>query len=491
MAEKAIQVETRLEKVKTGMYAFLLKKAFDLPIGEKILLDKFKKKLHEEILSDEKGTIRPIQEKKYQFLMAMLECARRNYKKGWISKKSIDRVLETLVKYNFMARDRNREIKDKFKKRYGLEPPSFILLSPTQECNLKCEGCYACAMAKAPKLSYEAVDKITGELYNEWSARFMAISGGEPFMYRDEGKTLFDIWKKYNQMFFLVYTNGTLLTKEVCKKLADLGNVTPAISIEGNEKDTDCRRGKGMYKQILKAAKNLREVGVPFGVSVTGTMKNIDTILDEKFYDFIFQELGATYMWQFQIMPVGEAKDLKELTVTPKKRIELYRLWEKMLKEKKYCIADFWNSGILSDGCIAYGGNGGYFHVDWNGNIMPCVFVHYYEDNVIDLFKKGKKLADALNSDLFKRGREWQKEYGLKDKKHPNNWLMPCSIKDHWSNFRKNILTKTAKPEDKEAEEALKSKEYNKTLKQFEKEMTELSEPIWKKEYIEADKKKK
>jgi MoaA/NifB/PqqE/SkfB family radical SAM enzyme len=38
-------------------------------------------------------------------------------------------------------------------------------------------------------------------------------------------------------MYFLFFTNGTLITKEVAEKLAQLGNVTPAISVEGFEKE--------------------------------------------------------------------------------------------------------------------------------------------------------------------------------------------------------------------------------------------------------------
>ena len=94
-----------------------------------------------------------------------------------------------------------------FKKKYGTEPPSFLVFSPTQVCNLKCLDCYACSTLNSKTLPYDIVDKVVDEVYNEWGSRFMTISGGEPFMYKNNGKTLFDIWEKYNEMFFLVYTN--------------------------------------------------------------------------------------------------------------------------------------------------------------------------------------------------------------------------------------------------------------------------------------------
>jgi len=467
-----------------SIYLTILKQVLHTKVGRDALLENYKKKIYKAVVEDNTTSPKAVQLKKYHFLVALLESTKRNLDKGYVSNHFIDRVMDTLVKYGFTDQDLNKEKKDKFKEKYGILPPSFIVLSPTQKCNLKCEGCYASSHENCPTLPFETVDKICEEVYNEWGNRFMTISGGEPLLYKDGDKTLFDIWRKYPEMFFLFYTNSTLITKEIAKKFAELGNVTPAISIEGGEKETDERRGKGIYKKILEAFQNLREAGVSFGVSITATSKNINTLLDENFYKFLFEEQGASYMWEFQLMPIGKAKDMKELMITPEQRVELYKIWEKML-EKGYAIADFWNSGVLSDGCIAYGRSGGYLYVDWNGNIMPCVFVPYYVDNILELHKQGKKLADALNSEFFKNGRKWQEDYGLSHIHSPDNWLMPCSIRDHYKNFKDNILTKDAKPEDAPAAEALKSKDYEKTLDEFDKELEEKTKPIWKEKYLE------
>ncbi|MBA7627287.1 hypothetical protein ES703_34749 [subsurface metagenome] len=45
----------------------------------------------------------------------------------------------------------------------------------------------------------------------------------------------------------------------------------------------------------------MREVGVPFGISVTATSKNINVLLGDEFYDFDFKEQGASYMWELQM----------------------------------------------------------------------------------------------------------------------------------------------------------------------------------------------
>ncbi|MEM4336897.1 MAG: radical SAM/SPASM domain-containing protein [Candidatus Woesearchaeota archaeon] len=469
--------------IKENAYVYLLEKIIYSKKIRPLLLKQFYNMAHKALVENNKTHNKAVMEKKYQYFRAMLECALRNIDKGYISKDVAKKIIRTLVK-NALLKDEKTIAR--IKKKYG-EVPAFIVLSPTSKCNLKCTGCYAAAGGvKFNTLPFDVVNKIVKESH-DWGNRFMTISGGEPFLYNYKGKTLFDIWKKYNDMFFLVYTNSTFITPEIAKKLAKLGNVTPAISVEGFEKETDERRGKGVFKRILQSFKNLREAGVPFGISVTATRKNVKLLLSDKFYDYYFINQGASYMWQFQLMPIGRGKDCMELMITPKDRVKLYSKWKHLLEDKKYCVADFWNSGVLSDGCIAYGREAGYLYINWDGNIMPCVFVPYYVDNIIDLYKKGKTLHDALNSEFFRRGREWQKEYGLKNIKKPKNWLMPCSIRDHYRNWKDNIATRDIKPENKDAEEALKSEEYRKKLEEFDNELTRLTEKIWKKEYLEAD----
>jgi len=270
----------------------------------------------------------------------------------------------------------------------------------------------------------------------------------------------------------------------VAQKLAELGNAYPQISIEGSEAETDERRGKGVFQRILKAVSYLREVGLPYALSVTATRKNLKTLLSDEFYHFWFEEQGASYMWLFQLMPIGRGKEVFDLMPTPEERIKLYRKWEELL-QRKYPVADFWNSGVLANGCIAYAREtSGYFYIDWHGNITPCVFIPYYVDNVYDLYQKGKTLGDALVSDFFKKGREWQRKYGYGcPAQKIQNWLMPCSIRDHYKYFREIILPEEAKGEDKFAEEAKNSKEYFEKLVSYDEKLKELTDPIWEREY--------
>jgi len=265
--------------------------------------------------------------------------------------------------------------------------------------------------------------------------------------------------------------------------MAELGNITPAISVEGFEKETDARRGKGIHKQILKAMENLRKNGVLFGVSVTATRNNTNTLLTDEFYNFYFEELGATYMWMFQYMPIGR-KFTTELMVTPEQRFELFKKWKQVLSKKEWFVADFWNSGILSDGCISCGKSGGYFYIDWNGNIMPCVFVPYYKHNVKQLFAENKKIVDALFSDFFVKGRKWQSKYFNQNGKL-GNMLRPCFIRDHHKTFLDIARETNVMPQDEAAKEAMNDEEYHKELIKFDEKLKKIEDPYWDNVYIQ------
>ena len=426
----------------------------------------------------------------YNFMSSIVSQASFNLDKGYIKPAVMKKMVQVFVGDSYTP-DRHKKlnpVKEAYKEKHGDYPPQFLVLSPGKGCNLHCTGCYASANSvDAEKLDFETSRRIVREAHDLFGSRFMVISGGEPFMYKSDGKTILDLFEEFNDMFFLVYTNGTLLNQNLADKLAELGNVTPAISVEGWEEQTDERRGKGIYNRILKAMSNLRNAGVPFGISLTATSRNAEILLQDDFYEYFFDELGVSYMWQFQLMPIGRGKDVVDLMITPEQRVKLYKQWAHLLEDKHFPIADFWNSSSLSSGCIAYGRWNGYFYIDWNGNIMPCVFVPYYVDNINNLYAQGKTLEDAMQSKLFRNGRKWQKDYGFENPGHQENILMPCSIRDHYDNFKHNILTPDTKGEDAEAEAVLHDVEYEKLMIDFDQKLQGLTERIFQEKYLKKE----
>jgi MoaA/NifB/PqqE/SkfB family radical SAM enzyme len=471
----------------------VLKKTVQVAIGnnairsvlKSIIIGEIKRKLY----GLKRETLPAFIEKRFQWQSALIERISANLDKGYIKKEVMAKAIRSFTGSVFSVdrTERLSQAQETYKDKFGDYPPLFVTLSPTQACNLQCVGCYASSDHKKNSfLPYDMVKRVVSDMRDNLSSNFITISGGEPFMYKDQGKTLLDLFSEFSDMFFMVYTNGTLLNHKLCENLAKLGNVSPAISIEGWEKETDERRGKGTFRKIEEGVTNLKKAGIPFGFSTTVTSKNVYTFLVEEIYDYLFERLNASYMWMFHMMPVGKARDTLPLIINSKQRLELYRKWEHLIYQKKYCIADFWNSGSVVDGCIGYGRWNGYFYIDWDGKIMPCVFVPFYEETVFDIYDSGRSLGDALQAPLFKNGREWQKEYGYCNCKK-ENILMPCSIRDHFENFKNNILSPGAKPENLEARQMLEDPAIEALLVRFEKDLHRLTERIWIEEYCQVE----
>lgn len=454
-------------------------------LTRKFLLPKIEKQLYHNISSDQPEALDAVKQKKYEWGKALLASADRNLEKGIINSDVLKKISHVLIT-NAFHEDRKTfraELQD-YKEKYGVEAPTFFVISPTKRCNLKCKGCYAGSTAKtAETLPYSNLKAFLKEFHDEAKGRFIVISGGEPLMYRSEGKTLTDLGRDFPEIFFMFYTNGTLIDKAKAEELAEMGNMIPCISVEGFEKETDERRGKGAFKKIMQSMENLRNVGLPFVTSATATSENADLLLSDDFYDFYFDQQGASYMWQFQFMPIGRGKEVFDMMPTPEQRVKLYRQWEHLLRDKKYCVADFWNSGVLTDGCIAYGRRKGYLYIDWNGNVMPCVFVPYKADNIIKAQQEGRNLASILKAPLFERGKQWQYKYSFDRPQNPENLLMPCSIRDHYANFRENILGKENAGEDEAADAILEDQSYFERMNNYDKELHRLTKHIWDKEY--------
>jgi len=312
------------------------------------------------------------------------------------------------------------------------------------------------------------------------------ISGGEPLLYESKGRNILDLAREFPEEYFLMYTNGTLIDKETARALAEVGNITPAVSVEGFEKETDARRGKGVYRKILQALENLREAGVPFGCSITATRENCRTVLSDEFLEF-FRGQGALYFWIFQYMPIGRAPSI-DLMVTPEQRIWMYKRTMYLMRNKGYMIADFWNSGSVSDGCISAARSSGYFYIDWRGNITPCVFNPYAVTSVYDLYQKGGSLNDIITCPFFREIQKWQSDYGYGNREYwSGNYIMPCPIRDHYPTMRKFIDKHKPRPIDKSAEEALADPQYLKRLSDFHKRLKELSDPLWEQQCRESE----
>ncbi|MBW3022731.1 radical SAM protein, partial [Candidatus Woesearchaeota archaeon] len=311
-----------------------------------------------------------------------------------------EKLITNLITQGFLI---NAKKRDKAMKEGGACPTT-LLISPTMRCNLRCVGCYAGKYSKKDDLPFNVLDRVIKE-GKELGVAFFTFLGGEPLVVQKE---IFEIAKKHNDAFFQMYTNGTMLTEAVAKKIVQLGNIIPIISIEGWEKETDERRGKGTYKKIMKAMDILKKHRIPFGFSVAVTSKNAEIINSDKFIDFMIEK-GAFIGWLFLYMPMGLDPDLK-LMPTPKQRRMLLDRDKHIRATKPIFIIDFWNDAPYVGGCIA---GKEYAHITSKGDVEPCIFTHFAMDNI-----KNTTLKKAMASPYFKALRKKQPYH--------ENLYMPC-----------------------------------------------------------------
>lgn len=354
--------------------------------------------------------------------------------------------------------------------REGFRPPTFILISPTMRCNLDCVGCSTRRYMYSQKddWPFELLDRVLTEA-KEMGMYFIVTLGGETFMRED----IFDAYEKHNDTYWLQYTNGTLIDEKMADRLAQVGNVAPAFSVEGFEPETDARRGKGVWKKIMRAMELLRERGVIFGFSATVTSQNAEVVGSEEFVDF-FIDQGCLFGWYFQYIPIGKNPDVS-LMATPEQRNELRKFNHHVCSRKPMFIGDFWNDGPRCSGCLA-GGNQ-YLHINGDGNVEPCGFVHFAVDNI-----KDKTLKEVCNSEFFQAMRRRQQTTTAPDR-YSDNLLTPCQIIDQPWVLREVVATTGAFPTHEGAETIITDPKITAHLDAYSKRLHEIMDPIWEQEY--------
>ena len=269
--------------------------------------------------------------------------------------------------------------------------PWLILMDPTSACNLHCTGCWAAEYGNRLNLSFEDMDRIVTQ-GKEFGIYLYFFTGGEPLVRKDD---IIRLCEKHDDCGFHAFTNGTLIDEKFCQEMKRVGNFSVAISLEGFDEVNDLRRGKGVFDKVMHAMDLMKQYGLIFGTSICYTSKNYKVVTSDEFLDMIIEK-GARFSWYFHYMPVGNDAST-ELLLDPDQREYMYhRIREiRAMKGGKPIFAfDFQNDGEYVGGCIAGGRN--YCHINPNGDVEPCVFIHYSGANI-----KEVDLLTALKQPLF------------------------------------------------------------------------------------------
>ena len=342
------------------------------------------------------------------------------------------------------------------KKKYECNIPWAILVDPTSACNKHCIGCWAAEYGNQLNLSFDELDDIVTQAKALGTYMFL-FTGGEPLVRK---KDIIKLCEKHNDCVFSAFTNASLLDEDFAKEMLRVKNFIPGISVEGFEEATDARRGEGTYQDVLRAMEILKRNRLPFGISCCYTSANAEVIGSEEFFDKMV-DMGALFAWLFTYMPIGK-KAVPELLATAEQREFMYYKVREFRNTKPIFTIDFWNDGEYVGGCIA--GGRCYCHINANGDIEPCAFIHYSDSNI-----RNKTLLEAYQSPLFMGYRNNQP--------FNNNLLRPCPVLDNPGCLTRIVEASHAKSTDYSDTES--AEEYSDKCVDVAARWAPVSERLW------------
>jgi MoaA/NifB/PqqE/SkfB family radical SAM enzyme len=292
---------------------------------------------------------------------------------------------------------------NKFQKRKmrGENFPAFQFISVTDDCNLACQGCWVTKGEKSTSLDLPALNKIITDS-KQHGSYFFGILGGEPLMYSE----LMNLFRAHPDCYFQLFTNGTLLNEKVAADLKKVANVTPLISLEGNEEVADIRRGSNrVFQRTVNAIETATRYGLITGVAISVCKSNIEMALSDEFIEMLHSR-GVIYLWYYIYRPTGENPHY-ELALTEEEILRLRRfLVDGRTKYPIVLIDSYWGA----DGepfCPAAEGLS--HHINPDGNIEPCPVIQFSCDNVRngdlkDIYEKSSFIRD-FRSDINQKTR--------------------------------------------------------------------------------------
>ncbi|NCO42479.1 MAG: radical SAM protein [Armatimonadetes bacterium CG_4_10_14_3_um_filter_66_18] len=260
--------------------------------------------------------------------------------------------------------------------RQGQTLPAFLFLSVTNDCNLRCQGCWVTPTNPRLSLSLATMDRVISQAKRHGCC-FYGILGGEPLLHPE----LFDLIARHPDCYFQVFTNGTLLTDDLAATMQRLGNVTPLISIEGNEAVSDVRRGGSeVYRRSMQGVEHCRRHRLITGVATSVCQSNLDELVSDSFLDELVGR-GVHYLWYYLYRPVG-ANPCPELALTPEQIVGVRRfLVEARCRAPIILVDAYWDH----DGNAVCPAAVGISHlVNPAGDVEPCPVIQFAKENVAD-----------------------------------------------------------------------------------------------------------
>lgn len=203
-------------------------------------------------------------------------------KRVYITKKELKNILNNNIfpkDLQYLNKD-NLNIKfTKLTKKIGNMFSFFdiIYLELTRACNLKCIHCLNnSGIKQKDELTKEDLLKLIKN-FSSHGVQEIRFTGGEPLLFNG----IYDLIRFATEegICTSLGTNGTLVTKEVAKKLKESGLKKVVVSIDGNKKIHDKIRGKKNYQKAMNGLKYLQKNGINVRVNSVIMKSNMEDVI--------------------------------------------------------------------------------------------------------------------------------------------------------------------------------------------------------------------
>ncbi len=188
---------------------------------------------------------------------------------------------------------------------FSIDKNPVVVWNITRQCNLKCIHCYAQAKASLQENELTSAEgmRLIDDLA-DMGVPVLLFSGGEPLMRPDMPELAEYAVQK--GMRAVISTNGTLITRDIAKKLKNIGLSYVGISLDGMKNINDRFRGvEGAFGMALAGIENCQEAGIKVGLRFTinrfnaGEIPAIFDLLEERkiprvcFYHLVYSGRGS------------------------------------------------------------------------------------------------------------------------------------------------------------------------------------------------------
>ena len=271
--------------------------------------------------------------------------------------------------------------------------PPFLYVSVINSCNLRCQGCWVDVAAKMEAMEPDAFHQMVRQARAMGNV-FFGIVGGEPFMH----PRLFELLEPHTDCYFQIFTNGHFITEDRAKKMRQLGNVTPLISVEGSELISDQRRGRnGVLSKTLQGIENCLKHKVFTGVCTSVCQTNFDDLANEAWIDRLI-DMGVMYTWFHVYRPMGPDA-CHDLCLSAEQQLALRRFVVEMRAKKPIVIIDAYYDGEGQALCPA--ATGITHHINPWGDIEPCPIVQFTRESIHSTPADTRSLRDKFRQSAF------------------------------------------------------------------------------------------